>query len=109
MTKSTGNIANAPADRTLTTSRVFDAPREVVYHAWTDPKQLARWFPPDGMTAECELDVRPGGSLRIDMKGAAPGALKAHAECGSRTPGVKLRLQLPALAVIERALAEPTE
>src|SRR6267143_2068519 len=71
MTKGNELVA-PPADRTLSTSRVFDAPRELVFKAWTDPKQLARWFPPDGMTAECELDVRPGGSLRIDMKGADP-------------------------------------
>jgi len=65
--------ATAPADRTLTTTRVFDAPRELVFKAWTDPKQFARWFPPDGFTAAaCELDVRPGGSLRFDMKGADP-------------------------------------
>jgi uncharacterized protein YndB with AHSA1/START domain len=61
-----------PVDRTLTTSRVFDAPRERVYKAWTDPKQFAQWFPPQGFTAACELDVRPGGSLRVDMKGADP-------------------------------------
>jgi uncharacterized protein YndB with AHSA1/START domain len=52
------------------TSRVFDAPPERVYKAWTDPKQLARWFPPEGFTAPvCQLDVRVGGALRIDMKG----------------------------------------
>jgi uncharacterized protein YndB with AHSA1/START domain len=61
---------NAPADRTLTVTRVFDAPRELVYRAWTDPKQLEKWFPPLGFSApRCELDVRPGGTLRIDMKG----------------------------------------
>ncbi|HEV8655846.1 MAG TPA: SRPBCC domain-containing protein, partial [Candidatus Limnocylindria bacterium] len=27
--------------------RVFDAPRDLVYKAWTDPKQFARWFPPE--------------------------------------------------------------
>jgi len=64
---------NAPADRTLTHSRVFDAPRELVYKAWTDPKQFAKWFPPEGFTASrCELDVRPGGTIRVDMKGAEP-------------------------------------
>jgi uncharacterized protein YndB with AHSA1/START domain len=73
MTKATGRNADAPADRTLTVTRVFDAPRELVYKAWTDPKQFAKWFPPDGFTApRCELDVRPGGQLRIDMKGAEP-------------------------------------
>ena len=72
MSKSTSKPFNAPADRTLTTNRVFDAPRALVYRAWTDPKQFARWFPPDGFTADCELDVRPGGSIRVDMKGADP-------------------------------------
>ncbi len=58
----------APNDRTLVNVRVFDAPRELVYKAWTDPKQLAKWFPPEGFTATCELDVRPGGKVRIDMR-----------------------------------------
>jgi uncharacterized protein YndB with AHSA1/START domain len=59
-------------ERTLVTTRVFDAPRELVYRAWTDPKQLARWFPPEGFTtAACELDVRPGGAVRIDFQAPA--------------------------------------
>src|SRR5436309_13846381 len=54
----------------LVTTRVFDAPPERVYKAWTDPKQLAQWFPPEGLTAPvCQLDVRVGGAMRIDMKG----------------------------------------
>ena len=60
----------APADRTFTTTRVFNAPRELVYKAWTDPKQMAQWFPPKDFTAPvCEIDLRPGGVLRIVMKG----------------------------------------
>ena len=56
-------------ERTLVSTRVFDAPRELVYRAWTDPKQLAMWFPPEGFTSpRCELDVRPGGVFRVDMK-----------------------------------------
>lgn len=57
------------AARTLVTVRVFDAPRELVYRAWIDPKQLAQWFPPEGMTSpRCEIDARPGGVMRVDMK-----------------------------------------
>lgn len=67
-----GSSTAAPADRTLTATRVFDAPRELVFKAWTDPKQFARWFPPDGFSADCELDVRPGGVIRVDMKGEDP-------------------------------------
>jgi uncharacterized protein YndB with AHSA1/START domain len=70
VTKGTSSAVNAPADRTLIVSRVFDAPRELVYRAWTDPKEFGKWFPPLGFSAaRCELDVRPGGALRIDMKG----------------------------------------
>ena len=70
MNKSTSSLTTPPAERTLTTTRVFDAPRELVYRAWTDPRQLALWFPPEHFTAPvCQLDVRPGGALRIDMKG----------------------------------------
>ena len=59
-------------ERTLVTTRVFDAPLELVYRAWTDPEQFARWFPPEGFTtAACELDVRPGGTVRIDFQAPA--------------------------------------
>ena len=79
MTKGTSKPVNAPAERTLTTSRVFDAPRELAYKAWTDPKQFAKWFPPEGFIASrCELDVRPGGALRIDMKGNDPAATEFY-------------------------------
>lgn len=57
------------AGRTLVTTRIFDAPRELVYRAWTDPAQLARWFPPEGFTSpRCEIDARPGGVMRVDMR-----------------------------------------
>src|SRR5258708_5333566 len=56
----------------LVTTREFDAPGAMVHRAWTDPKQPARWFPPEGFTtAVCELDVRPGGAVRIDFKAPA--------------------------------------
>jgi len=71
MTKGS-SAGTVPAERTLTTSRVFDAPRELVFKAWTDVKQFARWFPPDGFSADCELEVRPGGTIRVDMKGEDP-------------------------------------
>jgi uncharacterized protein YndB with AHSA1/START domain len=63
------NSAIAP-ERTLVVTRVFDAPRERVFKAWTDAKQVAQWFPPKDFTAPvCELDPRPGGVFRIVMKG----------------------------------------
>jgi uncharacterized protein YndB with AHSA1/START domain len=55
--------------QTMITSRIFDAPREVVFKAWTDPKQLQRWWGPKGFTNPvCEVDARPGGAIRIHMR-----------------------------------------
>ena len=57
-------------ERTVTLTRVFDAPRELVWKTWTDPKHLAQWFGPRGFTSSVpELDVRVGGNLRIVMHG----------------------------------------
>ena len=58
------------ADRDLVLSRILDAPRELVWNAWTDPKQVAQWWGPKGFTNPvCELDVRPGGTILIHMRG----------------------------------------
>ena len=49
---------------------MFDAPRALVWQAWTDPKMLAQWFGPRGFTSSVpEFDVRVGGALRIVMHG----------------------------------------
>jgi len=54
----------------LVITRVFDAPRELVFKAWTDPKHLAQWFGPRGFSNPvCELDPRPGGAILIHMRG----------------------------------------
>lgn len=59
-----------PTARTLILTRVFDAPRELVFRMWTDPKHLARWWGPKDFTNPvCEADARPGGALRIVMRG----------------------------------------
>lgn len=56
--------------RELTFTRVLDAPRELVFRAWTNPAHVARWWGPNGFTNPvCQLDVRPGGAIRIDMLG----------------------------------------
>jgi uncharacterized protein YndB with AHSA1/START domain len=54
----------------LTLTRLVDAPRERVFKAWTDPKQLAKWWGPRHFTNPvCELDARVGGALYIVMRG----------------------------------------
>jgi uncharacterized protein YndB with AHSA1/START domain len=64
---------NKPApygEGTVTLTRVFDAPRALVWQAWTDPKMMAQWFGPRVFTSSVpELDVRVGGALRIVMHG----------------------------------------
>ncbi len=55
---------------TVAITRVFNAPRTLVWQAWTDPKMMAQWFGPRGFTASVpQLDVRVGGALRIVMHG----------------------------------------
>jgi uncharacterized protein YndB with AHSA1/START domain len=52
----------------LTLTRVFEAPRELVFKAWTDPAMLAQWWGPRGVTnPECEVDARVGGKIRVVM------------------------------------------
>ncbi|WP_440771650.1 SRPBCC family protein [Natronorubrum sp. DTA28] len=59
-----------PSEYDMTIRRTFDAPRERVFEAWTDPEQVAQWWGPKGFTVpRCEMDVRPGGSFSIDMEG----------------------------------------
>jgi uncharacterized protein YndB with AHSA1/START domain len=58
-----------PAEREIVLTRVFDAPRELVWQAWTDPRHLARWWGPQSFTnPACEADLRPGGAWRITMR-----------------------------------------
>jgi uncharacterized protein YndB with AHSA1/START domain len=58
------------ADREITVTRVFSAPRELVFAMWTDPKHIANWFGPKGFTTTTyEMDVRPGGKWRHTMRG----------------------------------------
>lgn len=58
-----------PTEYNMTIRRTFNAPRERVFEAWTDPEQIQQWWGPEGFTIpHCEMDVRPGGDFRIDME-----------------------------------------
>jgi len=49
--------------------RVFDAPRELVWRAWTEPEHFMRWYGPAGMTTHvCQIDLRVGGRRFIGMR-----------------------------------------
>jgi uncharacterized protein YndB with AHSA1/START domain len=58
------------ADRGITLTRFFDAPRELVFDAFTDPKHIGEWWGPNGFTITTyEIDVRPGGLWHYTMHG----------------------------------------
>jgi uncharacterized protein YndB with AHSA1/START domain len=53
----------------LVLERIFDAPRELVWKAWTNPAQLAQWWGPKCFTNPvCRADVRPGGEIYVEMR-----------------------------------------
>ena len=59
-----------PDPRSIITTRVFDAPRELVFEAWTDPKHPVQWWGPTGFTTTTRaIDLRPGGVWRFVMHG----------------------------------------
>jgi uncharacterized protein YndB with AHSA1/START domain len=56
--------------RSIIGTRVFDAPRDLVFSAWTDPKHLAQWWGPDGFTTTTHaFEFRKGGVWRFVMHG----------------------------------------
>jgi uncharacterized protein YndB with AHSA1/START domain len=60
-----------PADREIHIERVFDAPRDRVFAAYTDPELIPEWWGPHDTTTVVEtMDVRPGGSWRFVARGA---------------------------------------
>ena len=71
-TRSNGNTVaqSADAEREIVITRVLDAPRDLVWQAWTDPTHLIHWWGPQGFTNTFqEIDVRPGGVWRFIMHG----------------------------------------
>jgi uncharacterized protein YndB with AHSA1/START domain len=70
--KGAGQTVERPAEAKrleLNLSRTFDAPRRLVWEAWTRAEHVAQWFTPRPLTtAECKVDFRPGGEFRIVMR-----------------------------------------
>jgi uncharacterized protein YndB with AHSA1/START domain len=60
----------APQTQQVAITRIFDAPRQLVFEAWTDPEQVARWWGPDGFHTPLEtveIDLRVGGRYHLSM------------------------------------------
>lgn len=83
-----------PLDREIVLGRVIDAPRSLVYAAWTDPDQLPQWFGPEGFAIETkEIHLEPGGVWRFDM--VAPDGTRYTNRM------VFLRMEAPSLIEVE--------
>ena len=65
----TGSAPATSAQQELVITRVFDAPRELVWKAWTEPEHFMRWWGPKGYTTpHCEIDLRVGGKVLNCMR-----------------------------------------
>ena len=66
----TASSVAAKTGHEVVITRIFDAPRSLVFKAWTDPEHLAKWFGPQGFTATVfENDARTGGAYHFHMRG----------------------------------------
>ncbi|MBD0383989.1 SRPBCC family protein [Paenibacillus sedimenti] len=69
-TQATNNTVTSVTGQELRITRIFNAPRELVFKAWTDPEHLPKWWGPKGFTITVqEIDIRPGGVWRYVMHG----------------------------------------
>jgi uncharacterized protein YndB with AHSA1/START domain len=65
-------------EEALVITRVFDAPRELVFKAWTEPERFVQWWGPNGFTTpHCEIDARPGGVISFCMRSEEMGDIWA--------------------------------
>jgi len=70
MSASNAKNDTTTSDREIVATRIFDAPRTLVFDAFTDPQHIAQWWGPNGFTSTIsEMDVRPGGHWRLVMHG----------------------------------------
>ncbi|EQA35982.1 hypothetical protein LEP1GSC047_0362 [Leptospira inadai serovar Lyme str. 10] len=69
MEQGSANISDT-SDREISTTRIFNAPRDLVWKVWTDPNHVAQWWGPNGFTNTVhEMSVKPGGVWRLTMHG----------------------------------------
>ena len=62
--------ATLVGDREIVATRIFDAPRELVWKVWTEQEHIGQWWGPKGFTTTTySMDVRPGGVWRFVMHG----------------------------------------
>ncbi len=70
-------VHTGPQDQEVVITRVFDAPRQLVFDAWTNPGHVAKWWGPDGFHTPpdtVEIDLRVGGRYHLCMVQDSTGA-----------------------------------
>jgi uncharacterized protein YndB with AHSA1/START domain len=60
-------LVTLPTDEEILISREFDAPRHLVFKAWTEPELVRRWWSPRGEMTVCDIDLRVGGAWRYAL------------------------------------------
>lgn len=69
MTTTPNPAATATGEREIVITRYFDAPRALVWRAWTEPDHVMRWWGPKNYTTPfCRIDLHPGGSYHYCMR-----------------------------------------
>ncbi len=92
MTVSSGTAkVTLPSDTQILITREFDAPKHLVYEAWTKPELVRRWWHANrGEMTVCEIDLRVGGSWRYAMDVEGFGEVGFHGEYREIVPNERL-------------------
>lgn len=91
-TNSAAMTVTTPSDREAVITRVFDAPRRLVWAAWTDPEHLPHWMVgSEGWTMPvCEIDLRPGGTWHFVWRRSDGTEMEMHGDYRDITPPERL-------------------
>ena len=81
-----------PTDREIVLARVFDAPRRLVWEAWTNPEHVRQWMlgPPGWTMPMCEIDLRAGGAWHFVWRNADGREMAMHGDYHEVTPPERL-------------------
>jgi uncharacterized protein YndB with AHSA1/START domain len=84
-------VVTLPSDTEILITREFDAPRHLVFRAWTTPELIRRWWSGDrGEVTSIEVDLRPGGAWRYVMTANAGFEVAFHGEYQEIVPGERI-------------------
>jgi uncharacterized protein YndB with AHSA1/START domain len=91
MTASSAAVVTLPSDTEILITREFDAPRHLVYKAWTTPELIRRWWAGDqGEVTSVEVDLRAGGTWRYVMTANAGFEVAFHGEYKEIVPNERI-------------------